>query len=46
MRDKEVEKDYQLISNLICCFVDYMKLQAPEIDFEENIIIVTNKIKN
>ncbi len=42
MRKEETEKDYQLISSLICCFIDYMRVQAPQIDFDENILIVKN----
>ncbi len=40
MKNEETEKDYNLVSNIICCFVDYMKLLAPEVDLEENILKV------
>jgi hypothetical protein len=45
IRKEETEKDYQLISSLICCFIDHMRLQAPQIDFDENILIVKFKFK-
>jgi hypothetical protein len=41
MQNEQVERDYQLISNLICCFVDFMKILAPQIELEEPKIKVT-----
>jgi hypothetical protein len=41
MQKEETEKDYNLVSNIICCFVDFMKLLAPQIDLEENILKVS-----
>jgi hypothetical protein len=43
MEEDEVRRDYQLISNTICTFVDFMKIRAPSIDLESSVIKV-NKI--
>jgi hypothetical protein len=40
IKTEEIERDYQLISNLICSFVDFMKILAPNILLEPIIIKV------
>ncbi len=38
--NEEIEIDFQLISNMIICFVDYMKLRAPNSDFKDETVKV------
>jgi len=40
MEEDEVRRDYQLISNTICTFVDFMKIRAPSVDLESSVIKV------
>ena len=40
MKEEEIRRDYQFISNTICSFVDFMKIRAPSIDLEPSVIKV------
>lgn len=42
-KESDVLNEYQVVSNLICAFVDYMKLVAPELKFENSTLSV-NKL--
>jgi hypothetical protein len=38
MKSREAQLSYQLVSNIICSFIDFMKACAPKIDLPEPIL--------
>ena len=37
INEDEYQRDYQLISNMIICFVDFMRLMAPSVELELDV---------
>ena len=40
MKKGDIARDYQLISNLLCSFVDFMRILAPLVAFQPSILEV------